>query len=77
MGWCQTCHARPAVHGVTASICRNALLIMPQPLPLITKIVSGGLWSGFLRIAGRGMGLIRTLILARLLFPEDFGQIGM
>jgi O-antigen/teichoic acid export membrane protein len=50
---------------------------MHQPLPLITKIVSGGLWSGCLRIASRGMGLIRTLILARLLFPEDFGQIGI
>lgn len=50
---------------------------MLQQLPLIAKIVSGGLWSGMLRVTGRGMGLIRTLILAQLLFPEDFGQIGM
>ena len=50
---------------------------MAPSLPLISKIISGGLWSFFLRIASRGMGLIRTLILARLLFPEDFGQIGI
>jgi len=50
---------------------------MAASLPLISKIVSGGLWSFCLRIASRGMGLTRTLILARLLFPEDFGQIGI
>ncbi|RPI70565.1 MAG: lipopolysaccharide biosynthesis protein, partial [Geobacteraceae bacterium] len=44
---------------------------------LISKIISGGLWSFSLRIVSRGMGLIRTIILARFLFPEDFGQIGI
>jgi lipopolysaccharide exporter len=44
---------------------------------LISRIVSGGLWSFALRVVSRGMGLIRTIILARSLFPEDFGQIGI
>jgi O-antigen/teichoic acid export membrane protein len=44
---------------------------------LISRIVSGGLWSFAFRIVSRGVGLIRTIILARLLFPEDFGQIGI
>jgi O-antigen/teichoic acid export membrane protein len=50
---------------------------MDAPSSLISKIISGGLWSFSLRIVSRGMGLVRTIVLARLLFPEDFGQIGI
>jgi lipopolysaccharide exporter len=39
--------------------------------------VRGGLWAFSLRIIGRLLGFLRTVILARLLFPEDFGLLGI
>jgi O-antigen/teichoic acid export membrane protein len=41
------------------------------------KAVSGGFWSFSLRIANRLLTLIRTLVLARLLSPDDFGLFGI
>ncbi len=46
-------------------------------MPLSKKVVRGGLWVFSLRILNRGLGLIRTIILARLLAPEDFGLMGI
>jgi lipopolysaccharide exporter len=40
-------------------------------------VVKGGLWVFALRILNRGLGFIRTLILARLLSPKDFGLLGI
>lgn len=45
--------------------------------PLSTKVVRGGLWVFALRITARGLKFIRTVILARLLAPNDFGLFGI
>jgi len=45
--------------------------------PLSRKVVKGGLWVFGLRIINRGLSFIRTIILARLLAPEDFGLFGI
>lgn len=45
--------------------------------PLSLKVTRGGKWITLLRIANRSMGFLRTLILARLLAPEDFGLFGV
>ncbi|MEA3488861.1 MAG: oligosaccharide flippase family protein, partial [Candidatus Omnitrophota bacterium] len=39
--------------------------------------VKGGLWVFALKIFHRGLGLLRTIILARLLSPDDFGLMGI
>lgn len=44
---------------------------------LSKKVFHGGLWVFALRIINRGLGFIRTIILARLLSPEDFGLLGI
>lgn len=44
---------------------------------LSKKVVKGGLWVLALRILNRGLGFVRTIILARLLAPEDFGLFGI
>lgn len=41
------------------------------------KMASGALWMGLLRFSVRGLGLISTVILARLLVPADFGLVAM
>ncbi len=50
---------------------------MPASESLSRKVIKGGLWIFSLRITNRGLGFIRTLILARLLTPSDFGLIGI
>ncbi len=45
--------------------------------PLSTKVVRGGMWLFALRMINRGLGLVRTIVLARLLSPEDFGLFGI
>ena len=45
--------------------------------PLSKKVVRGGIWVFALRITNRGLGFIRTIILARLLLPADFGLLGI
>jgi len=44
---------------------------------LSQRVVRGSLWVFGLRITERIFGLIRTIILARLLAPEDFGLFGI
>jgi O-antigen/teichoic acid export membrane protein len=44
---------------------------------LTKKVVLGGFWFSFLKIASRALSLVRTFILARLLVPEDFGLMGV
>lgn len=41
------------------------------------SMLAGGLWTAALRWALRGLGLISTVILARLLSPGDFGLVAM
>jgi len=45
--------------------------------PLSNRVIKGGLWVFALRILNRGLGFMRTLVLARLLAPEDFGLLGI
>jgi O-antigen/teichoic acid export membrane protein len=44
---------------------------------LARKIVHGGMWIFFLRIIERLMGLVRLIVVARLLSPNDFGLLGV
>jgi lipopolysaccharide exporter len=44
---------------------------------LSKKVVRGGFWVFALRLTSRSFGLIRTIILARLLAPSDFGLLGI
>lgn len=39
--------------------------------------MKGGVWVFALRITNRGLGFIRTIIIARWLAPEDFGILGV
>ena len=51
-----------------------------KPVPsesLSKKVVRGGMWVFALRFTSRGLGFVRTIILARLLAPEDFGLLGI
>lgn len=47
------------------------------PLDVGRSLVSGGAWMVALRWALRGLGLVNTFILARLLAPSDFGLVAM
>jgi len=49
----------------------------PSPESLSKKVVRGGIWVFVLRFTNRGLGFVRTIILARLLAPEDFGLLGI
>ncbi len=42
-----------------------------------TRIAGGVFWSIFMRWSMKGIGLINTIILARILTPEDFGILAM
>ncbi len=44
---------------------------------LFAKVADGALWMVLFKVAERGMGLISTLILVRLLEPADFGIVAM
>jgi lipopolysaccharide exporter len=44
---------------------------------LSSRVVKGGLWVFALRILNRSLGFVRTIILARLLAPADFGLLGI
>jgi len=46
-------------------------------VPFHHKIVRGGLWVGFGFAGQQGIAVLRTLVLARLLTPEDFGLVGL
>ena len=44
---------------------------------LTGKMVKGGVWLSGIKIGGRFITLVSTLILARLLSPKDFGILGI
>lgn len=47
-------------------------------MPNLSKsIVSGVFWTGLESILNRGFDIVIQLVLARLLFPEDYGVVGM
>lgn len=46
-------------------------------MSLKQKTITALLWSAFERFSQQGLKLVITIILARYLFPEDYGLIGM
>lgn len=50
---------------------------MEKSISLSQKVIRGGAWVFTLNIVTRGLGFIRTVILARLLLPSDFGLVGI
>jgi len=44
---------------------------------IFRQVLFGGLWTLGLRLSSRALGFVRTVVLARLLFPADFGLIAM
>jgi lipopolysaccharide exporter len=42
-----------------------------------TAMVRGASWNVLLRVADRGIGLLSTVVLARLLVPADFGLVAL
>jgi len=44
---------------------------------LSQRVVKSGFWVFFLRIFSQGFGLLRLIILARILSPSDFGVMGI
>lgn len=48
-----------------------------EPQSIGRKVIIGAGWLIFTRFALRSMGLVSTVVLARLLIPEDFGLIAM
>lgn len=49
-----------------------------SPAPSLTRrIATGAIWMILQRLAVRGIGLISTMILARLLIPADFGIVAL
>jgi len=44
---------------------------------LSQRVIKGGFWVFFLRIINRGFSLVRLIILARILSPNDFGLMGI
>lgn len=41
------------------------------------RLIHGSLWMVAMRMAGRFIGLINTIVLARILLPADFGVVAM
>lgn len=44
---------------------------------LSRKVARGGVWIAAVRVASRAMTVVRSVVLARLLAPEDFGVFGI
>src|SRR3972149_395600 len=44
---------------------------------LSRKAISGAFWNMLLRFSNSGFALVRTIILARLIAPADFGLFGI
>jgi lipopolysaccharide exporter len=44
---------------------------------IFRQVLLSGLWTLGLRLSSRALGFARTIVLARLLFPADFGLIAM
>jgi len=42
-----------------------------------TKVFSGFIWRFLERVGAQGVGFIVSLFLARLLTPEDYGQVAL
>lgn len=52
-------------------------MIRKRKESILRQVLLSGLWTLGLRLCSRGLGFVRTIVLARLLFPADFGLIAM
>lgn len=52
-------------------------IAQPNHAPLDKKVIRGGVWVFIMRISERTFSIIRLIILARLLSPDDFGLMGI
>lgn len=50
---------------------------MSQPEANQDRVIRGSAWVGLGFLGQQGVGLLRTMVLARLLTPEDFGLVGI
>ena len=46
---------------------------MLEDVTVVSRVISGSVWTLGLRVCIKGMGAVQLLILARLLVPEEFG----
>ena len=53
------------------------MIDLQQPMSMYGHMLRGSIWMLAMRWGIRGIGLISTVILARLLTPEDFGIVAM
>jgi O-antigen/teichoic acid export membrane protein len=53
------------------------IAVSGKDLPFHQTVIRGGLWIGFGFVSQQGIAVVRTLVLARLLTPEDFGLVGL
>ncbi|WP_083251176.1 lipopolysaccharide biosynthesis protein [Acidihalobacter yilgarnensis] len=44
---------------------------------ILSSIANGALWTALARLSARSIGLVSTLVLARLLTPHDFGLVAL
>src|SRR4051794_25240348 len=51
--------------------------VFPRGASLRDQVVRGGVWLVIGDVVGQGAGLLRALILSRLLAPHDFGLFGI
>ena len=56
---------------------RSEVISSPVPRDLGLRMAKGAAWMIALRFAVRGIGLVSTAVLARLLVPEDFGLVAL
>jgi O-antigen/teichoic acid export membrane protein len=66
-----------AMTDVTRKTPEGAVLASMRMDNVSQRMAKGAAWMVFLRLADRSIGLISTIILARLLVPEDFGLVTM
>lgn len=58
-------------------IAKRAKRLLQPGETISQQAIRGGVWVGALRIVDRVFGLIRMIVLARLLAPHDFGLMGI
>ncbi len=51
--------------------------VAAEDTPFHHTVIRGGLWVGFGFVGQQAIAVVRTLVLARLLTPEDFGLVGL
>lgn len=51
--------------------------LMDPGAHLSRRVAHGGVWAFLINVLNRGLQLLRTVVLARLLAPEDFGLFGI